>query len=613
VERADFVHLVRLSEQASAEDSRGYRRSVALFAAVGYAWVLGCVAVSVLALWWLAGSIGRGHFGGWQIWFLLTAMGLFWSSLRALWCRLDPPEGIRLAPQDAPALFDALERIRHKVDGPRLDGVFLQADLNAMISQRLRWGIFGRARSYLGIGLPLMMALDRQRLLAVLAHEYGHLRGGHGRFGAWIYRTRASWTRLYEGMDRDSLVGRITGGFLRWYFPRFVARTFAMARQDEYEADRISGTLLGAEAAGAALMEVAVKGAWLHQRFWRRHWAGAARHAVPVGPFRTMRTELGLVPPQDFAQEVRRERLRRGNDLDDTHPALRDRLEALGVGTALPAWSRRSALELLGPKADAWIARFDKQWCAEHAKAWKQHHAALARVRWHLGQLAGQRGKAAGDWVLLADLRRRLDPDADARADYEQALALAPGHGGALRGLAECIPPGDRAGRNAAFTRLYEQSPEHRWWAAQSLVGDLEADPAHDEQALKLWRQRLKEAAAAEERAFEELTSPPFLALVGRHDLDEFALEELRLVLAEFPVARAWLLRKQLREFPARRSYLLAVEAQGLDDAATAQVCAALQQAVVLPGPTWVVPLKAVGRPRELERQGATQVHAHPG
>jgi Zn-dependent protease with chaperone function len=610
VERADFVHLVRLSEQASAEDSSGYRRSVALFAAIGYAWVLGCVVFSALALWWLAGSVGRGRFGGWQIWFFITAIGLLWSSLRALWCRLDPPEGIRLTPDDAPALFEALERIRRKVKGPRLDGVFLQPDLNAMISQRPRWGIFGRARSYLGIGLPLMMALDRQRLLAVLAHEYGHLRGDHGRFGAWIYRTRASWTRLYEGLDRDSVVGQITGSFLRWYFPRFVARTFAMARQDEYEADRISGNLLGAEAAGAALVEVAVKGTWLHQRFWRRHWAVAAQHAVPVGPFRTMRAELGLAPPPDFAQEVLRERLRRGNDLDDTHPSLRDRLETLGAGTALPSWSKRSAVELLGPKAETWIARFDKQWCSEHASAWKQHHAALARVRTRIGQLAAQGGKGATDWVLLADLQRRLNPDADARATYEQALALAPGHGGALRGLAECIPATDRAARSVAFTRLYEQSPEHRWWAAQSLVTDLEADPAHDEQALKLWRQRLKEATAAEERAFEELSSPPFLAQVGRHDLDEFALEELRLVLAEFPVARAWLLRKQLKEFPARRSYLLAVEAQGLDDAATAQVCAALQQAVVLPGPTYVVPLKAVGRPREVERQGGTPVHA---
>ena len=44
MERADFIHLVRLSEQESAQDSKAYRRGVAAFAALGYAWVVGCVA-----------------------------------------------------------------------------------------------------------------------------------------------------------------------------------------------------------------------------------------------------------------------------------------------------------------------------------------------------------------------------------------------------------------------------------------------------------------------------------------------------------------------------------------------------------------------------------------
>ena len=35
MERADFIHLVRVSEQASADDSQAYRRSVAGFAALG--------------------------------------------------------------------------------------------------------------------------------------------------------------------------------------------------------------------------------------------------------------------------------------------------------------------------------------------------------------------------------------------------------------------------------------------------------------------------------------------------------------------------------------------------------------------------------------------------
>ena len=36
MDRADFIHLVRVSEQASADDSDAYRRMVVRFAALGF-------------------------------------------------------------------------------------------------------------------------------------------------------------------------------------------------------------------------------------------------------------------------------------------------------------------------------------------------------------------------------------------------------------------------------------------------------------------------------------------------------------------------------------------------------------------------------------------------
>ncbi|QJW83694.1 M48 family metalloprotease [Ramlibacter terrae] len=326
---------MRLSEQASAENSGRYRRSVALFAALGYGWVLGCFVLSLAAVaGWPRPARAAAFAGGTGVG--ITAPGLLWTSLRALWCRLEPPEGLRLARGDAQELFDAIERIRRKVKGPPLDGIYLQSDLNACIAQRPRWGLFGGARNDLGVGLPLLMAVDRQRLLAVLAHEYGHLRGEHGRFAAWIYRTRVSWTRLHRELDDDGVAARITRAFLDWYFPRFVARTFALARQDEYEADRIAGRLLGADVAGAALVEIAVKSQWLAAHFWRQHWAQAAHEPLPVGPFRGMRAQLALAPPADFAAAALRDALRQPSGLDDTHPGLRDRLESLEAAATLP-------------------------------------------------------------------------------------------------------------------------------------------------------------------------------------------------------------------------------------------------------------------------------------
>lgn len=599
MERADFIHLVRLSEQASAENSSAYRRGVAVFAALGYAWVIGCLLLSAAILYWVGGQLLQGRFKLAYAWGLLAAGGLLWTSLRALWCRLDEPEGVPLSRADAPALFEALERIRKKIKGPPIDRVVLDGQFNASISQLPRFGLFGGAVNHLSIGLPLLLALDRPRFLAVLAHEYGHLRGDHGRFAAWIYRTRLSWATLNHSLRHDEgPVAAATQAFLRWYFPRFSARTFALARQDEYEADRISGKLLGKDVAASALTEIAIKGAWLGRDFWPGHWSGAAASALPVGPYTAMRQLLALPPPDGFARETLRERLREISDVDDTHPVLRDRLEALDASRSLPVWSAKAALDLLGANGARWIAHFDKQWCKDNATGWKQHHAYLSRVRLRADTLAGSMARNnADEMVELGNLQRRLDGRAELRAEiraevcahYERALQLTPGHAGALRGLAQCLPAAERARRLDCLAELFEHSAPNRWWACKAAVAELEkptADGGMDDKALKLWRERLRQAGEAEERAWDELVNTPFFQSVSRHDLNEFEKGEAQADLARCkPVARAWLVRKNLREFPYRRCYLLFLELPGMDDEERYHLCRELERSIDLPGP----------------------------
>ncbi|HRL98986.1 MAG TPA: M48 family metallopeptidase, partial [Acidovorax sp.] len=293
MDQADFVHLVRMSEHASADNSRAYRRSVAAFAALGYAWVLGCLLLAVGLVAWVLPQLLHGRFKFWMVSLLIAAGGLLWVSLRALWVRLEPPDGVEVTALEAPELFDALARIRRKIKGPPIHKVWLNDEFNASIQQVPRYGLLGGAVNHLTIGLPLLMALDRPRFLAVLAHEYGHLRGDHGRFAAWIYRTRLSWMRLNHSLaDDEGPVAAATQAFMRWYFPRFSAKTFALARQDEYEADRIAGKLLGRDVTAAALAEIEIRGAWLQAEFWGGHWSAAAGNPLPVGPYRSMRRRL---------------------------------------------------------------------------------------------------------------------------------------------------------------------------------------------------------------------------------------------------------------------------------------------------------------------------------
>lgn len=595
MDQADFVHMVRASEQDSAHDRRAYRRGVAAFAALGYAWVLGCLLLAVALVAWMLPQLlhGRLRFG--LLWGLAAAVGLLWASLRALWVRFDAPQGVPVTAREAPALFEALERIRKKIHGPPIHAVYLDGEFNASIRQTPRWGLLGGAVNTLTVGLPLLMALDKPRLLAVLAHEYGHLRGDHGRFAAWIYRTRLSWLRLHDSMRNDSgVVAAATQALLNWYFPRFAAKTFALARQDEYEADRIAGRLLGQEAATAALVEIEVKSAWLQDRFWAGHWRAAATAALPVGPYQAMGAQLGLAPEPGFAREALRQALARVSDVDDTHPSLRDRVAALRGQPVLPEWSRRSALSLLGDEAGRWIAQFDSQWCKDNASAWKLHHAWLARVRERVQALAASRASGSGnELVEEATLRRQLDPRADVRPLYELALQRSAEHPGALRGLAQTLADGDRVAQLQALQRLWDAGQDHRWWAARTAVSELETPRAglvHDAAALKLWRERARQALEGEERAWEELRQTPYFNQIARHDLSDFELGEVQVELARCkPVARCWLVAKTLREFPRRRAYLVFVDLPGMADEARYELCRWLERSLSLPGPALVL------------------------
>lgn len=595
MDRADFIHLVRLSEHASAHDSKAYRRSVAAFAALGYGWVAGCLLLAIGLLAWAGSALLRGNFRFAYAWLLLAAAGLLWTSLRALWCRLDAPEGIVLTAAEAPALFQALERIRKKIKGPPIHHVRLDGEFNASISQHPRYGLFGGAVNHLSIGLPLLLAVDKPRFLAVLAHEYGHLRGDHGRFAAWIYRTRLSWAKFDHSLRHDEgPVAAATQAFLRWYFPRFSARTFALARQDEYEADRIAGKLLGREVTASALTEIAIKGQWLQREFWPVHWSGAAGQAVPMGPYAAMRAQLALAPPPDFARETLRSTLRQISDVDDTHPVLRDRLEALEAGAALPAWSAKAAVELLGSGSEKWLTHFDRQWCRENASGWKQHHAYLGRVRARADELTASLGRnSADEMVQLGGLQRRLGARETAVAHYERALQITPNHAGALRGLLQALPAAQRARRIACATGLFEHSAPDRWLACSAAVAELErpaADGSLDEAALKLWRERRRQAEEAEERAWEELADTPCFQSISRHDLSEFELGELQADLARCkPVARAWLVRKNLREFAYRRCYIVFLELPQLDDEDRYDLCRSLERSLDLPGQALVL------------------------
>ena len=558
--------------------------------AVAYAWVASCLLLSLAITGWLGFQMARGEPIRTYLWLGLVAGVFLWVGLAALAQQLEETPGVLVTRDDAPALFDALDRLRDKLKGPPIERVLLDTQFSIGIRRNRRFGRLGGKMNCLTIGLPLLLALDRRRLLALLAHEYARFHNGRSGLA----------TRLSQSLSR--LRDRL-----------WPARGLSQTRREKVNADRIARKLLGRHVAAAALIEFTIKAEWIKREFWPSHWRAAAAGMTPMAPYAAMRVLALTPPPEDFAQEALRQSLALPGDPKEGISLLRDRLDALRATGQLPLWSSSQAIALLGTRGPQWLAEFDRQWCRDNLAEWKLHRAYLSRVRARGQVLAARfRESSADELIEITELMRRLDVDADVRSLYERILQLAPGHAGALCGLVQCLPDAEWELRVACASSLFDSSEVHRCWASRAAVMTLEKHnaPGSGNADLQRWRDRRDAAEDMERRATRELAESPFFASIEPGDLKEFEKGELLSRLARCPpVARAWLVRKRLTGFGGRRCYIIFLELPGLNDDRRHQVCRELESTLELPGLTLAVAAGRTPRRSEIRRNAFEPVY----
>jgi Zn-dependent protease with chaperone function len=548
--------LVRRRAQQAKSDPAGYRRVVGAWALAGYAVLIAALAFAVGGFLSIAVGVASGDVPVVLVKLAIPFGVVAFIIVRALSMRIAPPAGIELCPADAPELFGVIERLRERLDTPRIDHVLLDGDFNASIVQTPRLGPLGWARNYLTIGLAYMQALSPDELESVIAHELGHISRRHGRFACWIYRLRSSWGRFAYELDERGVAGAgLARRFLAWYVPRLQACSVALMREHEHEADRAAAEAVGAQHAARALVRATALAPTV-SRYWDGVYSRVLDESTPPATaYRGLRQALREPPGGEGEAAVARA-LAMPTDTGDTHPALADRLAALGcapatldVGQVLAAPAASAADRLLGPDGHTQLSdRLSADWFATVLEGWSRRHAASAGEREELARLDARAG--AGELDLAAARRRaelveELRDAAAALAAWRDVLTLEPADGAAHLAVgSRLLATGDDAGLGHLDAAI-ASSPLLAVPAAERAYEYLAGAGRHDSAAP--YRARLNRELDALDTAFAERRDLTRSDELQPHGLPPAQLAELRGALARIEgVAHAYVARKRV-------------------------------------------------------------------
>lgn len=431
----EFIAIVKKSEQEAGNNLGAYKFKLALFALLGYAVIFGVLTLLTLLI---GGSVAIAFISSSLLLLLIKKKIIFaiafaiWTFIRALWVRFEPPTGRTLERQQAPILFDVIDELTQKLNALKIHQVIVRNNFNAAVVQSPKLGIFGKNKNTLILGLPLMLALSPEAMKSVLAHEFGHLSGNHSRFSGWIYRIRFSWQRIMHALEAtDSFGAGLMRKFFDWYAPKFSAYSFALARRNEYDADNVAVELTSKSTAAQALVAVHAKADYLEEQYWTPYFKQADTQPSPNElPYKGLAEFLkkSILSHSELEANIQ-EALKVQTHYADTHPALQDRLDAIGTQvTELENYDTSSAEAWLGNEYLKLLKEFDDEWLEATQERW-QNRYQYANECFALINEAKEHGSENFDedklWQL-AQATREFESSEKGLAIYHQFLTRQP-------------------------------------------------------------------------------------------------------------------------------------------------------------------------------------------
>jgi hypothetical protein len=320
---------------------------------------------------------------------MIVAVGILGMFL----IRLEAPEGRSITKDEAPRLFETLDKMCKKLDGPPIDHVLITRDYGVMILPLRARAISGGFTNYLILGLPYMLAVPAKEMLSAIARDYSYLCGAQGKLASKVYRQSRTFAALSEQIQRKSNAGgagsviiRLLGSFMMYYR----SHTVGFLRHSGLVAEATSIKMFGPQIRANGLIRDALLGRWIKQEFWPKLMKQAeSSPRPPFMPFAAMRTAFDA----SYEQWATRERLTEAwlerPAPQDIHLSLRERVEVMGQPGMLPPQVKVTAASaLLEDATKRVIDEFDQAWWKDAKRQWDIKFLNASRSKSRVRDLA---------------------------------------------------------------------------------------------------------------------------------------------------------------------------------------------------------------------------------
>ena len=475
---------------------------------------------------------------------------------------MDLPEGYYLKENEAPELEKTIKDLSVKLNTPTIHRIVVDDEYNAAVVQHPKFGLFGPKENILMIGLPLVSSLTREQFTSVLAHELAHISHSDTAFGAMIYRVRMTWAQLMDSLEKNEQFGTfLFRKFITWFYPRYSAYTFVMARQEEYAADATAARVTSPEAVRDTLCTISVGGQYFYRHYFDELFEESAKTNKVPQPYSNYSTRAQLLD-KSMAVEFLTERLEMKSSVVDTHPCLMDRLQAVGMEPVVPE-NKEFAIDYFFANGDSVVQHFNKMWLENNGERWNEQVASFKEAKERLKELEGLELDNVNDLYEKAILTRDIVGADQALPLFEEIIDQYP----AERVAPAYLALGDLYLRKEATAprgeELVRQAMEISWECKEEALDILcgfyyqtGQYVAFEETRAQLeaWSDRLKQ--------FEEECGPiDENDQYVPHDLSDEDLEvTLESIGSQSEISEAYLVRKIIEVIPERKSYVLALK-----------------------------------------------------